>query len=321
MSGPAVRFYDYFPPSDSFRLEVLEGLSSSPKRIAPKFFYDTRGSQLFEAICSLPEYYLTRAETEILTVRAREISDLIGPGCLLIELGSGGSHKVRLLLEALQPAAYLPMDISRDHLLRAARRLSAEYPWLEVHATCIDYSRKLDLPYCPNGARKIAFFPGSSIGNFEPEDTVAFLRNVAQMLQANGALLIGVDLKKDAKILHAAYNDSRGVTAQFNLNLLARINREMEGRFILDDFEHSAFYNETQGRIEMHLTSHRQQTVQVGAQRFGFARGETVHTENSYKYGLDEFQDLARRAGFRPVRAWSDSQGLFSVHYLNAESR
>ncbi len=297
---------------------MLEGLRASPKRIAPKFFYDARGSQLFETICSLPEYYLTRAETEILGVHAREISDLIGPGCILIELGSGSSHKVRLLLEALQPAAYLPMDISRDHLLRAARLLAAEYPWLEVHATCIDYSRQLDLPYCPNGTRKIAFFPGSSIGNFEPGETVAFLRNIAQMLQANGALLIGVDLKKDARTLHAAYNDSRGVTAQFNLNLLARINREMEGRFILDDFEHSAFYNEPLGRIEMHLASRCRQTVQVGAQHFGFARGETVHTENSYKFGLDEFRDIARLAGFRPLRAWSDSHGLFSVHYLDA---
>ena len=318
MSAHAVRFYDCFPPVDSFRSEVLEGLGACPKRIAPKFFYDAHGSRLFDAICELPEYYLTRAEIEILATHARDISELIGPGCLLIELGSGSSRKVRLLLEALRPAAYMPVDISRDHLLRAARLLAAEYPWLEVHATCIDYCLRLDLPYCPEGIRKIAFFPGSSIGNFEPEGTVAFLRDVARVLQPNGALLIGVDLKKEASVLHAAYNDSRGITAQFNLNLLARINRELEGRFPLDDFKHVAFYDEARGRIEMHLASRRQQTIHVGGKYFRFARGETVHTENSYKYGLDEFQDLARQAGFQPLRAWSDRQGLFSVHYLSA---
>ncbi len=320
MTACAIRFYDYFPAVDSFRAEVLEGLGAHTKRIAPKFFYDACGSQLFEAICDLPEYYLTRAETKILTTHAPEISRLIGPGCLLIELGSGNSRKVRLLLEALQPTAYLPMDISRDHLRHAAHLLVTDYPWLEVHATCIDYSRRIDLPYCPEGTRKIAFFPGSSIGNFEPDDALAFLRDVARVLQTNGALLIGVDLKKDTGVLHAAYNDSRGITAKFNLNLLARINRELDGRFMLDNFEHLAFYNEARGRIEMHLASRCQQAVLVGGQRFQFAQGETVHTENSYKYGLEEFRDLARQAGFEPLRAWSDDQGLFSVHYLDARS-
>ncbi|MDA8363722.1 MAG: L-histidine N(alpha)-methyltransferase [Gammaproteobacteria bacterium] len=316
MTARAVRFYDRFPPADSFHAEVLEGLGAYPKRIAPKFFYDTRGSQLFEAICDLPEYYLTRAETEILTAHAPEIARLVGPGSLLIELGSGNSRKVRLLLEALQPAAYLPMDISRDHLLRAAHLLAAEYPWLHVHATCVDYSRRFELPFRSDGPRKIAFFPGSSIGNFEPSEAVAFLRNVARVLRPDGALLIGVDLKKEARVLNAAYNDARGITAQFNLNLLARINRELDGGFILDRFEHRAFYNEAEGRIEMHLASRRRQAVPVGGQQILFAQGETIHTENSYKYGLDEFRNLASQAGFRPLHAWSDRRGLFSVHYL-----
>ena len=316
MTARAVRFYDRLPPADSFHTEVLEGLGAYPKRIAPKFFYDTRGSQLFEAICDLPEYYLTRAETEILTAHAPEIARLVGPESLLIELGSGNSRKVRLLLEAMQPAAYLPMDISRDHLLRAAHLLAAEYPWLHVHATCIDYSRRFELPFRSDGSRKIAFFPGSSIGNFEPSETVAFLRNVARVLKPDGALLVGVDLKKDARVLNAAYNDARGITAQFNLNLLARINRELDGGFILDRFEHRAFYNEAESRIEMHLASRLRQAVSVGGQHILFAQGETIHTENSYKYGLDEFRNLASQAGFRPLHAWSDRRGLFSVHYL-----
>jgi len=319
MTARAIRFYDYHPPTDSFFTEVLDGLRVRPKRIAPKFFYDARGSQLFDAICDLPEYYPTRTEIEILKDHAPEISRLTGPDCLLIELGSGNSSKVRLLLEALQPTAYLPMDISRAQLLEAARVLAADYPWLEVHATCIDYSQRLDIPYSPDGARKVAFFPGSSIGNFEREDSIAFLRDVARVLRPGGALLIGVDLKKDPGVLHAAYNDSRGVTAEFNLNLLARINRELDGNFVLENFEHLAFYDQTCGRIEMHLVSRCEQTVQISGQRFHFAPGERLHTENSYKYNVDEFQELARQAGFQPLQVWTDPQRLFSVHYLSPD--
>ena len=318
MTPGTIRFHDLFQEPDTFLPEVLEGLGASPKHIAPKFFYDAAGSRLFEEICDLPEYYLTRTEMGILTERAAEITALIGPDCLLIELGSGNSRKVRLLLEALRPAAYLAMDISRDHLLGAARLLAADYPWLEVHAACVDYTHRLTLPFGPEGTRRIAFFPGSSVGNFEPQDTVGFLRDVAHALQPDGALLVGVDLKKDPQVLHAAYNDSRGVTARFNLNLLARINRELGGGFVLDDFRHSAFYDTAQGRIEMHLVSQGAQTVRVAGQCFRFASGETIHTENSYKYGLSEFQDLARMAGLHPVRAWTDSRELFSVHYLSA---
>ncbi len=316
MATHAVRFYDYHPPANSFRAEVLAGLNLDPKRIAPKFFYDVAGSRLFDAICDLPEYYPTRTEIGILKGHAREISRLTGPNCLLIELGSGNSSKVRLLLEALQPAAYLPMDISRDHLLRAANILAADYPWLAVHATCIDYSQRLDIPYFPDDLRKVAFFPGSSIGNFEPDDTLKFLSDVARALGAGGAMLIGVDLKKDPALLHAAYNDSRGITAQFNLNLLARINRELGGNFMLENFEHHAFYNEVHGRIEMHLVSRCKQTVRICDRNFDFSPGENLHTENSYKFDPEEFKELARAAGFQPLQMWTDPQGLFSVHYL-----
>lgn len=312
-----IRFYDFHPPADSFRAEVLDGLRGQPKRIAPKFFYDARGSQLFDAICALPEYYPTRTEIGILERYAAQIASLIGPDCLLIELGSGNSAKVRLLLEALRPAAYLPMDISRDQLLHSAQELAADYPWLAVHATCVDYSRHLEIPHVPAGARKVAFFPGSSIGNFEPDDTLGFLREVARAVQPDGALLIGVDLKKDLDVLHAAYNDAQGITAEFNLNLLARINRELDADFLLENFEHLAFYDQACGRIEMHLTSRCNQTVVIGDQRFRFAQGERLHTENSYKYDVSEFQDVARKAGFEPARVWIDPLRLFSVHYLS----
>jgi dimethylhistidine N-methyltransferase len=311
-----VIFYDEDPGQASLREAVLSGLAAQPKTIPPKFFYDQRGSQLFDAICELPEYYPTRTEVALLQMHAREIADLIGPQCLLIELGSGASKKVRLLLETLQPSAYLGIDISRDFLLQSTQRLAADYPWLEVHAACADFSRELALPALDAGHQKLAFFPGSSIGNFEPGEATTLLGRLADILGPGGALLIGVDLKKDPRILHAAYNDAQGITAAFNLNLLERIRTELDTNLIPDNFYHKAFYNSVQGRIEMHLGSRSQQRIRIANRWFEFAADETIHTENSYKYSVAEFQSLAAQAGYQPTRVWIDEHELFSVHYL-----
>ncbi len=313
-----IRFYDQHPKPANFYEEVLEGLRSQPCAIAPKFFYDETGSKLFDAICRTPEYYPTRTEMAILRDNAREIAGYLGKGCLLIEPGSGNSMKVRLLLDDLQPHAYMPMDISGDYLLASAERIAEDFPGLEVCAACMDFTRPIDLPYQPKGVRRVAFFPGSSIGNFEPARARVFLANLAHMVGEGGGLLIGVDLKKDPGILNAAYNDAQGVTAAFNLNLLTRINRELDGDFDLDTFRHHAFYNPIPGRVEMHLISACDQDVTVDGHRFHFGVGEGIHTECSYKYSLDEFRVLAQAAGFRPVTAWCDPAGLFSVHYLQA---
>ena len=321
MRAPAIRFYDLHPGAASLRDEVLAGLSRTPKAIPPKFFYDERGSKLFDAICELPEYYLTRTEVGILQARAREIAELAGPECLLIELGSGASKKVRLLLEALRPSAYMGIDISRDFLLASTRRLAADYPWLDVHAACADFSQALNLSYCPVEFKKLAFFPGSSIGNFEPDEAVEFLARLQELLDHDGALLTGVDLKKDPEILNAAYNDAQGVTAAFNLNLLQRIRNELDAMLDIEGFEHQAFYNEAAGRMEMHLASRRNQQIRIESRRFRCETGETIRTENSYKYTVAEFQALARRAGFVPAQVWTDPSGLFSVHYLRVHAR
>ena len=315
-SAPAVRFYDNHPGTASLRDEVLRGLALQPKMIPPKFFYDRRGSELFDAICGLPEYYPTRTEIALLQAHAKEIAALAGPECLLIELGSGASKKVRLLLETLQPSAYMGIDISKDFLLNSARQLAADYPWLEVHAACADFSHTLHLSYCPSHFRKLAFFPGSTIGNFEPDAAMTFLKQLRKILWPDGALLIGVDLKKDSAILHAAYNDAQGVTAEFNLNLLSRIQNELDTNLNPVSFSHQAFYNEHLGRIEMHLMSQYAQRVRVENCWFSFAAGETLHTESSYKYSVAEFHQLARRAGYQAKQVWTDTQQFFSIHYL-----
>ena len=313
-----IQFYDEHPKPVDFYAEVMHGLQRMPKLIPPKFFYDEVGSRLFDAICEVPEYYPTRTEMALLYEHAEEIAALIGKECLLIEPGSGSSQKVRLLLDALQPAAYIPMDISRAHLLNAAQQLSEDYPWLEVHATCIDFTSEMKLRFCPPSVHKVAFFPGSSIGNFEPIDAIGFLRNMANMVGVGGGLLIGVDLKKDHGILNAAYNDAEGITAQFNLNLLSRINHELDGKFDIDSFQHKAFYNPHVGRIEMHLSSRDNQVVTVGDKVVNFNKAETIHTENSYKYTVEEFSCLAQAAGFDLVTVWTDSDALFSLHYYQA---
>jgi dimethylhistidine N-methyltransferase len=309
-------FYDFEPTMESLEDDVLAGLSADPKFLSPKFFYDKRGSQLFDQICELPEYYPTRTEIGLLEDHGHEMAELIGKGHLLFELGSGSSKKIRTLLDAIRPRFYVPMDISHDHLRNSAAGIAERFPWLEVHAACVDYSKPWELPFDPGPVKRTAFFPGSSIGNFSPKDAIILLARVMKMLGKGGGLLIGVDLKKDPAILNAAYNDAAGVTAAFNMNALDNINRNLDGSFDLDAFSHHAYYNEEMGRIEMHLVSARRQSARVGEHLFQFEEGETIHTENSYKFDIEEFHERAGEAGFGPVKVWIDANRLFSIHYL-----
>ena len=303
----------------SFRDDVFEGLSRKQKELPCKYFYDDRGSELFNTICGLDEYYPTRTETALLQAHGREMADLIGPGVCLIEFGCGSLLKTRLLLDALRsPAAFVPIDISADHLLQSAAALAADYPNLEVLPVVADFTRPVKLPDKARKAseNRIGFFPGSTIGNFDHAGAADFLATVADMVGGGGALLIGVDLKKDEDILVRAYDDAQGVTAAFNRNVLERINRELGGCFDIETFRHRALYNGAEGRIEMHLVSEKDQTVTVHDRDFTFTKGETIHTENSCKYHVEEFSSLAAGAGFRSARTWVDGDGLFSLHYL-----
>jgi dimethylhistidine N-methyltransferase len=301
-----------------FRRDVIAGLSLPRKALPPKYFYDARGSRLFEAICGLREYYPTRAELQLMRQHMGAIARFAGRGCALIEYGSGAGRKSRLLIEALRPSAYIPVDISDDALRGAAERLRRRFPRLAIHLVHGDFSRPLRIPMAQAKGRRVVYFPGSTIGNLTPAEALAFLRATRRQVGGRGAMLVGVDLKKDVALLHAAYNDAKGVTAAFNLNLLARINRELGGDFALRRFRHYAFYNASLGRIEMHLVSRARQTARVGRARFAFEAGESIHTENSYKYSVDEFRALARRAGFRPAQVWLDRRGLFALHGLAA---
>ena len=297
-----------------FATELLDGLRATPRAVAPKWFYDNEGSRLFEAICELPEYYPTRTELALLDHHAQEMAALIGAQADIVEFGAGASRKVRVLLDALQaPRRYMPVDISGEHLEEAAAALRADYPRLQVQPLAADFTRGLQLP--PALGRRIGFFPGSSIGNFEPAQAQALLRGFAGLL-GGGGLLIGVDLVKDPALLHAAYNDSRGVTASFNLNLLARANRELGADFDLTAWAHSAFYQPALKRIEMHLVSRRAQRVRVAGESLSFAEGDSVHTENSYKYTVEGFAALARGAGFDVRKTWVDGGRRFSLHWL-----
>lgn len=318
MDGADFAFHDLAPSEESFRDAVIAGLGRAAKALPCKFFYDAQGSALFEEICRLPEYYLTRTEIAILDQYAGAIAAYIGAHCRLIELGSGASLKVRILLAALAaPAAYVPVDISREHLREAAAQLAADFPELPIIAVCADYTRPFRLPPLsgPKGKR-VGFFPGSTIGNFEPAAVVRFLGHCAELLGPEGEMLIGVDLKKAPDILDRAYNDRTGINAAFNLNLLARINRELGGDIAVDRFEHLAFYNEEAGRMELYLKSLADQTATIAGHRFDFAEGELIHTENSYKYAVPEFRALAAQAGFRAAHTWTDKHALFSVHYF-----
>jgi len=315
-----VRFYDFLPPKETFLDDVLAGLSLPRKSIPPKYFYDEQGCRLFEAICELPEYYLTRTEMGILNDCAAEIAQFVGPDAQLIEFGSGAQAKTRVLIEAIQPPLYVPVDIAGETLRSSSEDLARLFPWLNVIGICADYSRPLVLPEFAGVPirRKVVFFPGSTVGNLTPAEAVAFLKHARNTAGSGGALIIGVDLKKDKGLFDAAYDDAKGVTAQFNLNLLHRINRELKGDFQVNRFRHKAFYDPTLGRVEMHLESLYSQFAHVAGRRFDFAPGETIHTEISCKYSIAEFQELGKRAGFSPEMIWTDSRQLFGVHGMVA---
>ncbi len=315
-----VRFYSFLPRAERLLEDVLAGLALPKKSIPPKYFYDEQGCRLFEAICELPEYYLTRTETAILRGNIAEIAQFVGPEAQLIEFGCGVQAKTRILIQALQTQLYVPIDIAIDTLRTSSNELARRFPFLNIVGICADHTRPLALPEFVGVPirKKAVFFPGSTIGNFTPSEALAFLRQARKMAGAGGVLLVGVDLKKDKATLDAAYADAKGATAQFNLNLLRRINRELAADFQLNRFRHKAFYDPVLGRIEMHLESLYSQFVHVAGRRFDFAPGETIHTEISCKYSITEFQELGKRAGFTPEKVWTDPEQLFSVHGMVA---
>ncbi len=316
-----VTLHDFHPDPGNLLDEVETGLNKTNKELPCKLFYDERGSRLFDQICELPEYYPTRTETGIMTTYADEMSRAVGSRCLLIEYGSGSSAKTRILLEHLRdPVAYVPIDISREHLMESAGRISRAWPDLEVLPVCADYEQSFDIPaHLRPEKSRLVYFPGSTIGNFHPREVKKFLDRVARVCGIGGRLLIGVDLKKDPGILNRAYNDSAGVTAEFNLNILRRINRELGADFDPRRFRHHAYYNETAGRIEMHLVSTTRQRIHVNGSGWDFAEGETVWTESSYKYSIEEFEVLARRSGFEKEVVWTDEYALFSVQLFRVD--
>jgi len=304
-------------PTDSFADCLLTGLRKSPKEIACKYFYDAAGSLLFDRICELPEYYQTRTETMLLTRHAGEIAALMGEGVEIVEFGAGSLRKVRILLDAANPAAYTPLDISGDYLTHVVRELAAEYPALALRPLVGDFTLPLSIPTLSGSPRRAGFFPGSTIGNFKPDAAMALLRRMRGAL-GGGGLLVGVDLVKDPARLHAAYNDSAGVTALFNKNLMARANRELGADFDAGAFAHYAPYNPGAHRIEMYLVSARRQRVTVAGETFDFAPGEAIHTEDSHKYTIESFREMAVRAGFSPRAVWTDAERLFSLHWLES---
>jgi len=320
MSNASLKILHLETSLDADEADILSGLSEDQKRISPKYFYDDNGSRLFEAICSQPEYYPTRTEFGIMKSNIGEISELIGPRASIIEFGSGSSVKTRMLLEQLtEPAAYVPVDISREPLASAAQAIAAEFSGLEVLPVCADFTQPFDLPtprVIPE--RNIVFFPGSTIGNFSEDEAVSLLRVMRAEAKENGGLLIGVDLEKPKEILEPAYNDSAGVTADFNLNLLKRLNREYDANFDLSMFRHNAIYDEERSRIEMRLVSLEDQQIAVAGECFQLDEGEYIVTEHSHKYSVDRFKSMSKGAGFSLKSVWTDHDNLFSVQYLEA---
>lgn len=314
------KFFDLAPVLRTMREEVLEGLDSAQKTLSPKYFYDERGSQLFDEITRLPEYYPTRTETALFERHSQEIAQHFSGEVTLIEYGSGSSRKIRALLEGMKPAAYVPLDISGEHLETSAKILQADYDWLDIYAVCADYSQPIELPAEIPRNQPMAFFPGSSIGNFAPAAAADFLRRVRSLVGNDGKLLIGVDRKKDKQVLEAAYNDAAGVTAAFNLNVLTHLNRELDGDFDPTGFVHRAVYSEEIGSIQMFLESTRAQQVTLAGTSIHFAAGEQIHTENSYKYHPQEFVRLAESSGWNEELHLSDPDSYFSVFLLAASN-
>jgi len=297
--------------------EVLEGLTQHQKQLPAKFFYDERGSELFEQITYLEAYYPTRTERAIMQDNINEIAELVGPQAMLVELGSGSSSKTRMLLEKLDElAAYIPVDISDEYLLKVVNQLRMEYPKISIIPVFADYTTAFEIPNLGDSYRQqVVFFPGSTIGNFRPQTARSFLQTLADITDEDSDMLIGVDLKKDPQVLEKAYNDEQGITAKFNKNMLARINRELDANFDVDRFKHHAFYNEEQSRIEMHLVSQLDQIVTIAGQDIQFTEGESIHTENSYKYSLDEFKELVSE-WYEVEQVWTDEQQYFSIQFL-----
>jgi dimethylhistidine N-methyltransferase len=318
MNLPAnATLHDYSPTPQSFRDAVVSGLSQPRKTVPCQFFYDARGSELFEAICRLPEYYPTRTELGILAAAGPELAAAVGTGVRLVEFGCGSSRKVAAVLEHLDVQRYVPIDISRAALLALIDDLHGRFGALRIEAVCGDFTADLEIP--DDGRRDlqtVGFYPGSTIGNFDPQHARAFLTRLRGLLGAGGFLVVGVDLKKPVAIIEQAYNDAAGVTAAFNRNLLQRINRELDGTFEPKRFAHRAFYDADRGRVEMHLVSERPQEAAVDGETFTFREDESIHTENSYKYSLDEFRALAHAAGYLTARVWTDTDQLFSIHLL-----
>jgi dimethylhistidine N-methyltransferase len=302
----------------AFAGDVIDDLSQHPKRLSPKYFYDATGSELFEQITLLPEYYPTRTELGILRDRAGEIAAIIPEGAALVEFGAGATTKVRLLLQQCAFGAYVPVDISGDFLKAQADALRKDFPALSVYPVAADFTAPFALPDAVKAMPKVGFFPGSTLGNFEPHEACAFLRSAREILGDRARMVIGVDLEKDERVLYHAYNDAAGVTARFNLNVMVRINRELGGNFDTNAFMHRAIYNRDRHRIEMHLISKKAQTVRVLGRGFSFRAGESIHTESSYKYSLERFKALAQGSGWTPRESWTDAADMFSVHALVA---
>lgn len=317
------RFFDQLPHLDESAREVLEGLHRAQKAISPKYFYDHEGSRLFEEITKLPEYYLTRTEIGIFRQCLRSVAEIIADETqgapVVVECGSGSSEKARILIDALDPSAYMAVDISREFLISSTQALALDFPALDVYAICADYSHGWHLPHeAVRAGPMLVFFPGSSIGNFEPEEAVRFLASVRSALCGEGWLLIGVDPPKHRALLEAAYNDSQGVTARFNVNLLSHLNQRFGGDFNLRDFSHRADYNAELRRIEMYLRCRRDLCVRLAGEEIGFAENERIHTENSYKYSYEKFVQMSWQAGYRRIHHWTDASRLFSVFLLKA---
>jgi dimethylhistidine N-methyltransferase len=317
MSSETPRLHDLEPATETFEREVIEGLSGPSKTLPCKYFYDERGSELFEQICSLEEYYPTRTERGIMEIHQGEMARCLGPECMVIEPGSGTGEKARRLLHHMdRPSAFVPIEISREFLVRSAEELDARFDGVEVLPVCADFHEEFDPP-TPRKAvkRRVMFFPGSTLGNFEPDVAEDFLRRYVRICGSGGALLVGIDLRKDRRILKRAYDDSEGVTAEFNKNILRRINHELGGDFDLDRFQHKVVYNEEMHRVEMHLESLDQQQVRIGRETFIFRRGETICTEHSHKYSFESFRELMGRVGAEPVREWTDERRFFGIVY------
>lgn len=306
-------------PGASFLSDAITGLSSRPKRLSPKYFYDHAGSVLFDEICELPEYYVTRTERAILDAHVASIAERLPRRVRVVEPGAGSGTKTRLLLRALGPqrcTAYVPVDIAREFLHESAARIAGEIDWLRVSPVAADFVSDFTLPAAPEGVATVVFFPGSTIGNFDPPEAERLLTRFRRLAGAGGSVLLGVDLKKTPSKIHAAYNDPRGITAAFNKNVLVRMNRELGADFSVDAFDHHALYDPVRGRIEMHLVSKRRQTVTIADMRFVFAEGESLCTERSYKYDLPSAARLAQRAGLVLADAWLDRERHFALLLL-----